>query len=157
MTSSSRDPDLCPTCGAKIVRYRHTMNKALVTGLATLAAAGGEASLADLGLTRNQVDNFQKLRYWGLVEKVHREDGTRVAGVWRVTREGYAFLSGRRVYRAVWTYRGEFECADDEDGFRVPTVAARDVSPFYVQRAEYAERARPEFASAVQGTLAGVA
>ena len=122
-----------------------------------MAAAGGEASLADLGLTRNQVDNFQKLRYWGLVEKVHREDGTRVAGVWRVTREGYAFLSGRRVYRAVWTYRGEFECADDEDGFRVPTVAARDVSPFYVQRAVYAERARPEFASAVQGTLAGVA
>jgi hypothetical protein len=103
------------------------------------------------------VDNFQKLRYWGLVEKVHREDGTRVAGVWRVTREGYGFLAGGRVYRAVWTYRGEFECADDEDGNRVWTVAARDVSPFYEQRPEYAKRARPEFAAAVQGTLAGVA
>jgi hypothetical protein len=90
----TRDAARCPTCGAKIVRYRHTMNRGLVGGLVALAEAGGEASLADLGLTRNQVDNFQKLRYWGLVEKVHRDDGTRVAGVWRVTLAGYRFLVG---------------------------------------------------------------
>jgi hypothetical protein len=149
----TRDAARCPTCGAKIVRYRHTMNRGLVGGLVALAEAGGEASLADLGLTRNQVDNFQKLRYWGLVEKVHRDDGTRVAGVWRVTREGYKFLAGGRVYRAVWTYRGEFECADDEDGWRVPTVSARSVAPGYQYREEYARRALPVFAEAVQGVL----
>ena len=145
----TRDAARCPTCGAKIVRYRHTMNRGLVEGLVALAEAGGEASLADLGLTRNQVDNFQKLRYWGLVEKVHRDDGTRVAGVWRVTHHGYRFLVGDRVPRAVWTYRGECTGMD----FIAGTVEARSVAPGYQYREEYARRALPVFAEAEQGVL----
>jgi len=145
----TRDAARCPTCRAKIVRYRHTMNRGLVEGLVALAEAGGEASLADLGLTRNQVDNFQKLRYWGLVEKVHRDDGTRVAGVWRVTRAGYRFLVGDCVSRVVWTYRGATTGMD----FIAGTVEARSVAPGYQYREEYARRALPAFAEATQGVL----
>jgi hypothetical protein len=83
------------------------MNRALAIGLTRLEAAGGRANLADLGLTRNQIDNFQKLRYWDLVLQVS-VDGVRKRGVWEVTPKGAEFLRGDlRVPRAVFTYRGE--------------------------------------------------
>jgi len=98
----------CDCCGAKIVEYKHTFNKALATGLCKLyESGGGPINLKDLSLTRNQWDNFQKLRYWGLVRKYYREDGTRADGVWEITEKGLEFIFGISVTKSVWTYRGE--------------------------------------------------
>ena len=98
----------CPFCQAKMVEYKHTLNKGLCVGLTRLAAVGGEANLKELGLTRNQWDNFQKLRYWDLVTKQVDEAGNRVGGTWVITEKGLDFLGGMiRVPRKVVTYRGE--------------------------------------------------
>lgn len=39
-------------------------------------------------------NNFQKLRYFGLVHHVKDQDGNRKAGRWLITRNGWAFLRG---------------------------------------------------------------
>lgn len=127
----------CSACGAKTVEYRHRLGGALGTGLVRLAhAGGGPVNLKDLGLTRNQWDNFQKLRYFGLAEQVHREDGTRVAGVWRITPKGQSFVEGdQRVAEYIWTYRGKAVRSEGNP------VGIRDLAAGYDQREDYAASA----------------
>ena len=93
----------CPHCDAKMVEYRHTFNKGLANSLYELfAVGGGPVSLRSLRLTRIQWTNFQKLRYWGLVER------TKIDGEWKLTGKGYRFIvAGTSIQKWVWTYRGE--------------------------------------------------
>jgi hypothetical protein len=99
----------CPHCEAKMVEYKHSFSKALAIGLSRLHfTGGGPINLKNLGLTRNQWDNFQKLRYWGLVAKANREDGSRANGEWLLTQKGFDFIEkGIGIPKSVWTYRGE--------------------------------------------------
>ncbi len=132
---------ICPHCHAKMVEYRHSLSIPLVTGLGRLYRhAGGQAvNLIELELTRNQWDNFQKLRYWGLVKKARNEDGGRMAGWWQLTEKGRMFLTGElRVPPAVWTYRGEMVRWSSE-----PQISAKDVVGFYLKREDYAASAIP--------------
>jgi len=75
----------CSECGAKMVKYLHVFNNALAVGLWRLYKSGKPINIKGLNLTRNQWDNFQKLRYWNLVEKYRDEDGKRLGGVWDIT------------------------------------------------------------------------
>lgn len=83
--------EYCPCCGRKIVDYKHQLNKILVQDLEYLLKAGGTATLRELSdkfeMTHSEMANFQKLRYFGLVEKV----GPRVYGI---TGMGRGFLKG---------------------------------------------------------------
>ena len=80
----------CAHCGAKMVEYKHGLNKGLVVGLRAIAKAGWTGSAVDLKglhLTHSEWDNFQKLRYWDLVSKV----GGKKGGKWRITeRSGWS-------------------------------------------------------------------
>ncbi len=91
-----------------MVEYRHRMTRPLVEGLRKLRrSGGGPINLNEIGLTRNQWDNFQKLKYFGLVMPVMHE-GRRRAGVWCITQHGLNFLAGSAtVTTHIWTYRGE--------------------------------------------------
>jgi hypothetical protein len=102
-----KETKVCEHCRAKMVEYKHSFSKALATGLWRLYLAGGPVNIKDLGLTRNQWDNFQKLRYWGLTAQTYRPDGTRMNGVWHITEAGTAFIEqGTGISKTVWTYRG---------------------------------------------------
>jgi len=85
------------------------MNAQMATALCKLAEAGGRANLNELGLTRNQWDNFQKMRYFDLVEYGYKDDGSRDSGVWCITEpRGYKFLAGKiMIPKRVETYRGQ--------------------------------------------------
>lgn len=105
---SRSEVERCPYCDASMVVYKHTMNKPLLQALAKLDAAGGIANLKTLGLTRNQWDNFQKMKYLGLVEQVADETGARKKGVWAVTPLGKRFVrSEASIQKSARTYRGE--------------------------------------------------
>ncbi|MFL5865251.1 MAG: hypothetical protein ACJ780_31540 [Solirubrobacteraceae bacterium] len=107
---SKKEEEYCPTCGAKIVEYQHTLNMVMVNGLRALAqVGGGPAHLeTDLNLNRSENRNFQKMRYYKLVEKSFTEDGLRIKGCWNITPKGRAFLAGTRwCYPTVVTWRGE--------------------------------------------------
>ena len=127
---------VCPTCGAKTVRYKHVFNEALAVGLCRLYLAREPINLKDLGLTRNEWDNFQKLRYWDLVRKHVDSKGKRKGGFWEITEEGKRFLCGGSIYSHVWTYRGE-RVEYDGELIRVGGYLPKD----YKQRVEYAEGA----------------
>jgi hypothetical protein len=100
-------------------------------------AGGGPLNIKELGLTRNQWDNFQKLRYWYLVVQVE-VDGRRKKGIWQITDDGEQFLYGEsRIPRWVWTYRGETVEQSDE------TVSIRDVVDWYEEREDYAASSEP--------------
>jgi hypothetical protein len=91
-----------------MVEYKHSFNAHLAFGLRRIYEAGKAVNLDDLDLNRNQWDNFQKLRYWDLVEKAFRDDGTRIRGAWRITPKGTDFVEGRTtINQSVWTYRGD--------------------------------------------------
>jgi hypothetical protein len=139
VTTEDSDDGLCPHCGAKMVKYRHGISVPLVTGLRRLLhAGGGPINIKELGLTRNQWDNFQKLRYWGLVVQVE-VDGQRKKGVWQITPQGQHFLFNEQaIPRRVWTYRGEFQHADGD-----ATVRITEVVDWYEKREDYIRSSRP--------------
>jgi hypothetical protein len=129
----------CEHCNAKMVEYKHSFSKALATGLWRLHIANGIVNIKDLGLTRNQWDNFQKLRYWGLVAQSYRDDGTRLNGQWHITKEGADFVEkGTAIKKSVWTYRGKTVRFDGDTCF---FRDAHDVT--YETRNTYAANAVP--------------
>ena len=128
---------ICECCGAKIVEYRHSFSEALAICLYKLYEANAVVNIKELGLTRNQWDNFQKLRYWDLVVKATDENGKRIGGCWAITSSGIAFIEkGTSITKSVWTYRGETV------RFEGDTCFFKDKHPIgYTQRETYAEEA----------------
>lgn len=80
---------ICPNCGHKIVEYKHSINKTLVSCLARLYALGGRARLDQMGLNNTQFSNFQKLRYFALAVPTNENNE------WQITDRGVWFLQGR--------------------------------------------------------------
>jgi len=152
-----REKRCCPTCGASMVEYKHGLSKALVEGLVRLFRQRKPVNLSVLSLTRNQWDNFQKLRYWDLVAK-YREDGgvPGKGGVWTITSKGIDFVLGRIIVpRHVWTYRGERRRYDGAD------IGISDVwkgaMPDYEFMSDYAKKAVsvvPDTSKEQEGQLA---
>ena len=79
----------CTLCGHTMRLYAHSINKPLVSALTQAFKQEGSFNLQkDLKLTKNQYNNFQKLQYWGLVEK---QGGTTY---WIITELGRDFIKG---------------------------------------------------------------
>ncbi len=100
---------ICKECGArKAPEYRHTLTKSLVRGLRHFLEKHGmnEGELSEVNLTYSTRCNFQKLRYFSLVDKVGDPEGK--GGKWKVTGLGYAFATGDvRMASVAVTYRGK--------------------------------------------------
>ncbi len=81
----------CSHCGTIIQSYSHSLNKPLVEALRQLydfnIGNNITANLQkNLTLTKNQYNNFQKLQYFGLVE--------RMSVGWSITQKGKNFIEG---------------------------------------------------------------
>lgn len=87
---SKNNVSVCPTCGQKIVEYKHGLNKTLISCLWSLYRAGGLARLDKLRLDNTQFTNFQKLRYFRLVISTGQHNE------WQITRDGVEFLQARK-------------------------------------------------------------
>lgn len=133
-----KDFKRCETCGASMMEHRHNFSVAMLEGLERLSGFEGPTNIKILGLTRNQWDNFQKIRYWGLVQKSYDISGKRIGGAWEITDKGRQFLLNEiSIPRVVWTYRGEWERDEKK------MVFAREIFDGYKTRPEYAEEAVP--------------
>ena len=54
-------------------------------------------------LTKNQYNNFQKLRYWGIIEKEESKSGW-----WRITSQGRLFANNKiKIPKSVWTFNNK--------------------------------------------------
>lgn len=131
--------EICSSCGQpKPLEHKHGFSEALAIGLKRLIEAGKPINIKELGLTRNQWDNFQKLRYWDLVQKSHDSNGKRIGGCWNVTAQGLEFYSGKKsIHRHVYTVMGE------RTKFSGDLISFVDVHDPYKKRPEYARDAKP--------------
>jgi hypothetical protein len=130
----------CDHCGAKIVEYKHNFSAALANGLYQLYLARKPMFLTDLELTRYQWTNFQKLRYWNLVEQAKDGITRRATGAWKITHLGMDFIENPNlsVFKNAWTFRGELTRFDGDKVF------FKDVhEKFYKQRPQYAMESVP--------------
>lgn len=123
---------LCETCGGKIVRYKHVMSRGLANALIAFAREGKRARrIGKTRLTHNQMNNFQKLRYWKLVRQVGVGSHS---GVWEITRRGWEFLAEERsVPRYTRTFRAEVVAVSKQKVY----VSDIPVDPFYLRYGDY--------------------
>lgn len=135
LVAESEGVDKCPECDAGTKQHKHGLSANIVNGLNRLYDHAGLkfANLKVLGLGRVQWDNFQKLKYWGLVEQKRIKSGE-----WRVTPRGEAFLLGKlKVPCSVITYRGIFVEYEGDD------IGPEDAIKGWKHRPQYAEDAVP--------------
>jgi len=126
---SKRKVEVCPTCGAKTVEYRHTLNRGMAMALLKLYRIGGKAFKVRLNLTNSQYGNWQKLRYWNFIRKLGP------SGMWQITDAGTRFIKGTYAYKNAWTYRGIPKRWGGD------MVSITDVWPEYEKREDYAATA----------------
>lgn len=127
----------CEHCHAPTMEYRHTLSRLLGEMLLQLYRFKGQrARLRDLHLPNSKFANFQKLQYWGLVDREKR-DGKYTA-YWYLTYAGEQFARvTRRCPKQVWTYRGRWV------EFEGQAVLITDLVRDYNTRVSYAQEARP--------------
>jgi len=97
----------CKFCGAQVKEWWHALTPGLVEILFRFAAGVNKKSRneinlqLDITLDKNQYNNFQKLRFFKLVERVGKE------GLWKLTPRGAQFLCGDvNIPYRVLTFRG---------------------------------------------------
>ena len=119
----------CPHCGAQMKEYWHTLTPGLVRTLIMFARQIkiNRENLVhvdeQMGYTHNQLANFQKLKYWGLVAKA--DDGPRT-GNWVITANGILFLKGEiYIPKRVRSYRAQLVGKDESERVSIKDFAKR--------------------------------
>lgn len=143
-TASTCEGQFPDGCGGKTVDYSHTLNVLLASALLRLyrhhRRHGREPVNVrhDLHMTFHEWENFQKLRYFGLVEKSYTEEGKRIRAHWHITDKGIRFATNvGYCYPKVWTWRGE------PIEFEGEPVSIEGVAPEVWQAEDYARESRP--------------
>jgi len=102
---------VCGACGASLKQYWHRLTPILVGSLVKMKRKIVEKNankihlINDLSLSKTEYNNFQKLRFHGLVAK-YKVDGIWERGYWLITKRGNEFVCGRLdVPSRVMTYR----------------------------------------------------
>lgn len=87
---------VCQHCGAKMKKYKFSLNRPLVDVLVLmrkLAPVGSPIEINSLNMTTSQWTNFQKLRYWNLIAR-YEDKAHPKGGIWVVTQQGADFVDG---------------------------------------------------------------
>lgn len=100
----------CPNCGASMKSFNHTLSSGIVSALIKAIRYVQRTNKNEfhlqkhlVDLTKNEYNNFQKLRFHGLVAKI---DGK--AGYWLITKRGGSFLRGELgIPKNVQTFRNK--------------------------------------------------
>lgn len=124
---------ICCHCGAKMVEYTFTFNKGLARCLYLLAQASHDyVEISKIKMTTSQWTNFQKLKYWGLIEAPESKKG----GIWRITNSGLNFITGKtQIHSKVIMYRNKLSRYDGE------LIYFNDITDGYLYRCDYREQA----------------
>jgi hypothetical protein len=124
----------CPYCDAKLNNRTERLTKGLCKTLIkfwhkSLNGTRARHLLKACGFTTSEINNFQKLRYFGLVEK------TSTSGVWRMTPLGEQFaMNCCDVPVYVEVYRNEVKTRSTETA---SITAILQTEPYWLQRQDY--------------------
>ncbi len=98
--SNIKRDDQCPYCEASLKEYWHKLTPLLVNGLIKMKQKiinKNENRIHlqnDLNLSKTEYNNFQKLRFHGLIAHCKDSNGIRESGYWLLTKRGNEFLNG---------------------------------------------------------------
>lgn len=135
---SSELKECCPHCGQSVMKHTHSMSESMANTFLKVPMFVKFHLQKDLTLTKNQYANFQKLKYWGLVEQVKDQSGW-----WRVTEYGRRFAFGEiSISKSVITFNNR---AVDTHG---PFVFIYQCTGTWKKREEYAKTATPQMSFA---------
>lgn len=116
MTKQEKEHALiCEHCGAKMLKHWHRISEGLAVSLTKFRAevirthTNKVHLVNDLKLTKIEYNNFQKLRYHGLVTKyINPETKLNIAGYWLLTHRGNLFCRGEiDIPFRIQTYRNK--------------------------------------------------
>ena len=111
----------CPHCGASLKKHWHRLSVGLVTTLLKFrqaCIANGTHTIhvpKQVSFDKSEYNNFQKLRYHGLVAKARDKDGNHLSGYWILTRRGAEFCKNRvKLPIKVQTFRNKISARSDD-------------------------------------------
>lgn len=140
----------CPHCHQPIMKHKHSFNMPLAFIIRRLAekykASEPFHLQKDIELSKNQYNNFQKLRYWDLVDK-YFENGHRKGGYWVLTQKVYMLLEGNIIPRWVKTFNNKVVEKSAE------MICLKDVIGYYDIPEKWAKRAEIALGSEKQLTM----
>lgn len=118
--SDIKRDDQCPYCGASLKEYWHKLTPLLVNGLVKMKQKiinKNENRIHlqnDLNLSKTEYNNFQKLRFHGLIAHYKDKNGKKENGYWLITKRGNEFLKGSlAIPSRVKTFRNHVIDHDD--------------------------------------------
>ena len=131
--------ELCPYCRQAIMKHQHPFLEPLGRILYKAASRYGVGApfhlQRDLNLTKNEFNNFQKLRYFGLADKYY-EAGRRISGVWYLRQEAQYLIQGGKVARYVRTFNNEVIETSVERIALAEAIGSYETPPQYAAKAE---------------------
>ena len=141
---STETPCKCPYCGANTLKHWHRISKGLAQTLiefkkAVIKHNRNQIHIKDdMNLTKSQFNNFQKLRYHGLVAKyIHPNTKEHIGGYWLLTRRGNLFCKNAiEIPVKVQTYRNKISDKTEEKIY-ILDVLSYDELPYWDERADY--------------------
>ena len=141
--------EYCRCCRQPIMKHKHSFSKSLANILLQACnrfKIGYAFHLQkDLKLTKNQYNNFQKLRYWGFVSK-HFENGKRKGGYWFLTCEAVRVIKeGKLFAKKVITFNNEVLETEGLICFK-EAIGYYDIPEIWAERAVPVENNQSEFA-----------
>lgn len=138
-----REIKYCECCGAKMITYRERISKGLSVALfkfySEIKKKGNKIHLQnDLELTKNEYNNFHKLKFHGLVKNyIDQETGYPVQGYWSITEKGKMFLINRlHIPLYVTTFRNKV-VSESEENVSFAGIMGDDFEKYYDQRDDY--------------------
>lgn len=133
--------EYCQCCGQPIMKHKHYFNKSLADILLNVSNKYGSNTpfhlQKGLSLTKNQYNNFQKLQYWGLVEKCF-VSGQRQSGYWKLTEDVMGILNGERIPSYVSTFNNKVVEVSAETTTLNEAIGYYDIPETWAKRSEVA-------------------
>ena len=144
------EPKTCPTCGQRVMRNHHSFSRAMANLILKTAEAYEPYEPFRLKefLTHVEINNFQKLAYFGLVEKHHNTKGERLFGKWALTLRAWRLIRGEeRIESWVETFNNQvversperIGIADTIGTYRIPADYAKEQRPAQENKETQAE------------------
>lgn len=135
-TNMKEEIKVCEHCGQKIRGRWESLSKGLVSDLVKLYSRVVQTQVNEvhlqneLDLTKNQYNNFQKLRYFGLAVKVKEK-----SGYWLLTRRGADFLTkSEKISKKVYVSNNQIQAYSEE---KVGVIDLLKEYPIWLKREDY--------------------
>ena len=133
-----KEPEICLCCGAKLKKHPHRLSKGLCNSLLKFKAAIIEKRSncihlqSEVNFDKNSYNNFQALRYFGLVAKfIDPETKQRKEGYWLITHRGAMFCRNQiSVQSHITTFRNKID-SRSENLVKISDILNDEKAPYW--------------------------